>query len=634
MNFHSECPGVYTQDFKKNRFAVFMIAKIEPEAYYSDIPIELNSLKPGFSESIDQQPRIYLDGNPITDYYVDEVELSAGIEVAISAAVTLADELRNINDRNITALDLSCPPGDLEGNPPAELFDIEIQNAEGELIDLVQTDLNSRETSNCSEYGNPEMIATFMNQIPTDLPHSNDPIDKKVICSLPEGYLKTKLLAASDGTIETIEDFQSNIDSLDSSISNYVNQTYAKMGINPQDLPTTAEDWIADGINNTRPKLLEDIEQWYGIPLIELDAGQTGDGSDAIIIQINTKKNWVIDVLNLGAQFNDPEMRLEMSTSIPPGVEFIVGFITDGVNHTLVSQLLIPGSPIESKTIRKPHKLSINSFGCDTKQLKNLCGYIYDIYVWDWAIPEDIKTIVDNKTIPPFPFGALAFYDFYNTRVIYNSVHEQRGFLKPCRIGGVHEFEWTTFDDSISEDWKFMQNGHLEDFFCRNSFLHKDFSIIWHHQIEEWGLGRQYLISDDINHNYLYYDYFNFEFVLKFNNTTHRFFHLMRPKTWAQYSLRHKYFDNNGVQESLLEISIVNFNTGIIRKAEFNIGVDFEFELMSMLARYDAKSKNYMDKFKGSFGMLMLFDKYIIDDFLIKFKDEQAPVIKTLQPYN
>ncbi len=627
MNFHAECPGVFTRNFSANRFAVFVVAAIDTRAYYNDEPLLLRSIQPGFAENLTRAPRIYIDDYEIPVVMSEPENLQEAITNAVAGATAMAETLASMNAEDFQSPgDLSCPPNDENYGTDENNVTFNIVGPGSELVQEITTDLNSRETSSCSEYQADDLIGSFLNDIP-EMPRNVSDVDMSVVCSMPEGYLKEKLLVVTKGTSETIEEYQSYLDTINTNMDTLSGDLWAKIGQDPGTIPVDFQDWLANTIEDTQLTTTTPMDQYYGIPLIELDAGREGDGSDSIILQVDSKNGWKLNLVNFGSLFND-DTKLEIDTEpIYAGTKFIAGFITDGVRHTLVQQILAPGHEIHSKTIVKPHNFTINSFGCDTRQIKNLCGVIHDIYVWDWAVPEDVTKLADNNLQPPYPFGALAFYDFNHARVIYNLVHERRGFLSPVRIGGTKGHDWNLFSDDISKTWKFMQNGYLEDFFCRRKFLKSSFSIVWHHQIEKNGSGRQYLISDDINNNYLYYDFMNMEFILKFNGVTERWAFYMPPKKWLQYSLRY-----NQVTGEIF-IGCIDFESGNYYGSSFNIGTDLIFELMSMLARYEIRTKTYRDKFNCSFGMLMLFDDFRSEAFLNKYFLEEKIVIEELVPY-
>lgn len=630
MKFHAECPGVFTKDFSETKFAVFVVATVDPRAYYNDEPLLLRSLKPGYDEGIGQNPTIYINGHEIQSIPELPSDVVANIEETIEKSKELSNTIEKIASGDLSDIpSMDCPPNDDNYQTEPNDITFNIEGPGGEVIQTITKDLNSRETSNCSEINVDDLIATFLNDVP-DMPRVVEKNDMNVVCTLPDSVIKEKLRVSEEAIVNLVGDFNLNsYESIINSTQEVSNDLWSKMGFNTNEIPSDWQEWFADQIQGENTIQENPVDQWYGIPLIELHSGVEGDGTDAVILQINTKYNWKLELLNFGMLFDDPNFKLEINEEAPiPGVKFIAGFITDGIQHTIVLRNLAPGHETLSKTITKPKTFSINSFGTDTRQIKNLCGVIHDIYLWNWAIPEDVEVIKDQVIQPPFPFGALAFYDFHITRVIQNMVHEIRGLLKPVRIGGVKEKEWTLFDDSISETWRFMINGYLDNFFCRKKFLRSSFSIVWYHQVENFGVGIQYIISDDINHNYLYYDYDNLEFVLKFNNKIFRWFFIMPSKRWMQYNLR--YDQANGI----IYIGAIDFESGLFFGKSFDIGANLEFELMSMLAKYNPEKKAYEQKFNCAFGMLMLFDKFMEDSFLNKYFLEEKPVIEELKPFD
>lgn len=629
MNYHSACPGIFTQGFNSKRFAVFVLAEINVYAYFNDSPLLMRSLSPTFGEYQNIQPEIVVDGAVVNNAFVPNDALDNAITSIIADSNTLVDKLINLNSENADINQIDCPTNSVEFQTVPNEVSISVTDDQGQLIDTVTTDLNDRETSTCSTYGDTQTIASFMNNIPKDIGDLS-PSEPSLVCSMPDGNLKLKLLGALNGTTGSVNEFLASVDAYSNSLQNYAQDTLNQLPTSGQILPGDPSEWLSNTIDSTPEELTKTYDQYYGIPLIELDVGAVGDGSDSMILQVNTHPDigWKLELSNIGMLFNDPDHKMIIDKTVPPGVKFLAGFVTDGITHTIALQIQLPNEPMLTKTIRKPHNYSINCIGTDSNQLKHLCGFIHDIWVWDWqkSIPTDAPPPI-NIGMPPFPYGALAFYDFYYARVIHNLVHDQKGLLKPIRIGGVKDLEWTTFSDDISTEWKFMQNGYLEDFFCRRRFLKTSWSIIWHHQVNQWGSKREYLISDDVNHNYLYYDYTTFEFVIKFNGTLFRKFRVIPPKRWAQYSLRY----DAGTGD--ITLGIIDFEIGHLENYTVNIGTNLQFELMSMLARYDSTTKSYQDRFNCSFGMLMLFDNYQDDLFVEKFYNEQNYIIRQLEPY-
>lgn len=644
VDFNSRCPGAFVEGFNSGRFAVFILAEINIFSYFNDAPILMQSISPDLAgllstKPLDVVPTIDINGVPVTNPQ-EAVDLNAGIQKILADAEKMATKMIDLTTNDLTSSGYSFDCASLTQDPNLTannyVFDVLMNTPQGELIDTITTDLNSRETSACSTYNTSETIASFMNSI-EDMGNINDNLDTgldmSAICSLPESELKLKLLYATNGAKGTISDFKDDIQTTTDDINSMTNNILGKIGVdltNGTDIPMSPNEWFLNNIPNDNALNLSSEDQYYGIPLIELDAGSNESGSNANILQINTHSDvgWKLEVTNIGTFLGSKNEKLIIDKQIPPGVKFIAGFITDGIAHTLYLHIQLPGEEPIQKTIRRPHEFTINSFGADTRQLKNLCGYIHDIWVMDWKSSLGSGKIPGGLSTPPqYPYGALAFYDFYHTRVDRNLVHEQREMLNPVRIGGLFNLEWNTFSDTISEYWKFMQNGYLEDFFCRRKFLNRSFSIIWHSQLESWGRGIQYIISDDINHNYLYYDYNSFEFVLKFNKVTKKYFRVIPPKSWNQFSLRYNMDTGN------LILGILDFGTLKLETTEVIIGEDLKFELMSMLAMYNVKEKEYTNKYNCSFGMLILYDKFIEDVILQKLYDEENFVIRGLLPY-
>ena len=627
MVYRSKCPGAFVQDFSKNKFAVFIIASIDSMSYFKDTPILMRSLKPGFSENVDPNPKIYYENKELNLNFPEDI--SSDINKLINASEEMAETLKNLTADEYRDK-IECPDPNIDGETTSEEIEIPITNDAGEIIQTVTTDLAQRETSNCSDIDTDEMIATIMNQIPDIEPfETGDDSDsvEKLICSLPESQLKNSILAATNGQANTIEEYQDYLNKLTDTLKFYRDDTWINSGLEGEEYnDKTIAELLAKNIATVDDITKTETPQYYGIPLIELDAGKADDGSEAIILQIDTENDWKLNIVNFNNLFDNVESQLELDVKVPPGTKFLAGFITDGVRHTLVYKTLAPGYDLISKTVIKPHNFTINTIGTDSRQLKNFCGYIYDIYVNDWATESDAESIAELNTLPPYPFGALAFYDFHVTRVIWNTVHERREMNKPLQIGGIPEKEWTLFSDSISKEWKFMQNGYLENFFCRKKFLNNSFSIVWYSWIPKRGTLNEYIISDDINDNYLYYNYYTSEFVIKFNSRTYKWFFYIPEKKWFQYSFRYDKTIGD------LTIGVFDFESEIFFGETFNIGTDLEFELMSMLAKYNKALKKYDSKFECSFGALMLFDTFQDEAFLKKYLIEEKVIIEKLDP--
>ena len=626
MIYRSKCPGAFVQDFGKTKFAVFVIASIDTMSYFKDEPILMRSLKPGFNENIDPNPKIYYKDKEIKLNFPEDV--STDIDNIISASDEMSNTLQNLTSDEFHDK-IECPDPNIDGDTTHEKIEIPITNDAGEIVQMVTADLEQRETSTCTDAKTDEMIATIMNQIPDleSFKTGNDSKSiKQSICSLPEGQLKNTILAATNGQINTVDDYKIYLDKLNQSLKFYRDDQWINNGFDGEFNEESVAELLAKNITSVNEITKEETPQYYGIPLIELDAGYAEDGSEAIILQIDTKNDWKLNILNFNNLFDNVESSLELDVRVPPGTKFLTGFITDGIRHTLVYKTLAPGYKLISKTVIKPHKFTINTVGTDSRQLKNFCGYIYDIYVNDWATPSDAESISELNSLPDYPFGALAFYDFHRTRVIWNLVHERREMQKPLQIGGIPKKEWTLFSDEVSKDWKFLQNGYLENFFCRKKFLNNSFSIIWYSWIPRRGKQNEYIISDDINDNYLYYNYYSSEFVIKFNARTFKWFFYIPEKKWFQYSFRYNKETGN------LTIGAFDFASEKFFGETFNIGMDLEFELMSMLAKYNKVLKRYDSKFKCSFGALMLFDKYQADAFLKKYLIEEKIIIEKLDP--
>lgn len=154
------------------------------------------------------------------------------------------------------------------------------------------------------------------------------------------------------------------------------------------------------------------------------------------------------------------------------------------------------------------------------------------------------------------------------------------------------------YGDIISNRFYQVLNGYMDNFFCRDNLKNTDFTISFWLYNNNSKSNKHMMISDDINHNYIYYDASQGRIVIDFNGMQDKLFIPIILKSWVNVMFKRDRF------QSKYYLIITEFNG---KKHEIEFSSKSNFFLMSLLAMYDRDSKSYRYQFKGYMGALSIF---------------------------
>jgi hypothetical protein len=177
----------------------------------------------------------------------------------------------------------------------------------------------------------------------------------------------------------------------------------------------------------------------------------------------------------------------------------------------------------------------------------------------------------------------------------------------------------------LGNQWKYVYNGYLDRFFCQKNIKNIDFTMVWYHYQFGYPTGIRTLVSDNINNNYIKYDYNNFELLVYFNGKSFKKKMIFPEFMWYQTYV--KFIKEEGI----LYFGYRDFFHEHVEEFQFNVGIDLEFELMSLWARYLNDEGRYVEIQRGVMGLLLIkegiFDNIKLynyfknhKQFLIQFK--------------
>jgi hypothetical protein len=462
-------------------------------------------------------------------------------------------------------MDLDIPSPE---NLPTE---IHIYDDRGNIVKTIPVDLGHREYKATDVGLKP--ISIF-DSIPDDfsddkLPHDIDEVEIK---TLNDSYIKDKLWIASRTVKEKIIELDDASKPFQDSLM-----------VIPDNTEMPDENQQEEIIN----QITEKIDQWYGIPLVSLSPNGT-PLNNAFILQVDTRKDWTLNLTNLGesgTETND----IRIDKTIPPGKRF-----SAGLSYTypaITIYLKIDGDDTlytHTTTLTNQEELRFYAVGVDPLNEKTLCGAVYDIKYWNGGT----TPIVEPR--PPLPYYPPDGW-------IYSGQPGWHNGDKIIPIGNEKKPAWKNGDWWLTEDgWAFIHNGYLDRFFCRYNLLDTDFTITWYQYHIGYPQGIKTFIADHIHSNYIRYDFDNHQFIIDINGVHYTEYITLPEFLWAQMTLRYYMEDNQ------IEFQFRDFFHDRIESIQINIGPGFEFELISMFARFDKETNQYIEVLEGVCGFIMI----------------------------
>jgi hypothetical protein len=579
-------------------FATAIDIWIDPVQYWRDRPLLLKRITPALNEIISPDIATELPEN--VNYYLEELE-KAGLasEEYYKKIGTIIQDLEKYSEINEGEnLDIEYP--DAEENT----ITVNVLDEDGNVIDSVVSDINAREP-NITPQG--EKPVTILTELPPDYTDDDSPTepDEVTITSLPESYIKEKLWIADEYNRQFMEDayqaakdYQQEIDS----ISNNIKDPEA---VTNEDVENFLEDYM-----------LEDIEIWYGIPLINFSSRDV-PLKDSVILQIDTKHDWTLHLTNVfSSDFQSSELRIT-DVQIPPDKRFVAGVYV--YSNSVTIYLKIDGDPTiyrESAQLASPLELTLASYGSDSHGIKRICGKIYDYFFWQTPT-EYIPGPGDALPLGPTDEGSNVF-DGAGPRIRGNYIYPRKNWREPAYNGG----DWL----DLNENFKFVYNGYLDNFFCKDNIKYTDFTIFWYQYQLGYPTGIRTLVADSINSNYIRYDYDTFELMIDFNNVHYRERITLPEYLWFQVAVRYKMDTNE------LVFSFIDFWGDIYEEVLINIGPDLNFELISLWGRYDKETKYYTEIGRGVFGLVIISDRFYSKDQLFEYYADHKKFLSQFNP--
>jgi hypothetical protein len=557
-------------------FSVVIIAEIDPIQYWRDNPLFIKYIEPYLKDIIEYQVKIPvgLEGTG-AEFYLEQIKkIKEEYDSYEEQGTQIIEDIKKISYINDgEALNLNIPPPE---NLPTE---IHIYDDQGNVVKTIPVDLGHREYKATDIGFKP--ISVF-DAIPDNFSDDQLPaeLDDIEIKTLQDSYIKDKLWIASNTIREKAEEL------------NTVSEPFQDaLMVIPDSTELPPEDQLQD-IND---KLTQRVEQWYGIPLVNLSPNET-PLEDAFILQVDTRNDWTLNLMNMGAYgVNSNDIRIDKT--IPPGKRFSVGVTYTYPAITLY--LKIDGDEeVYTSTVNLSEQkvLKLYSIGVDPIGLKTLCGAVYDIKYWSGGVtPPGIDT---RPSLPFYPSNGW----------IYSG---QPGWFdkdKYIPVGNWTKPSWKTGDWWVTDDgWGFLHDGYVDRFFCRHNLIDTDFTITWYQYHIGYPQGIKTFVSDHIHSNYIRYDYSNQQFIIDFNGVHYTEYITLPEFIWAQMTLRYN------AEEQTIEFRFRDFFHDRIEIIKLDIGPDLEFELMSMFTRFDKEDNQYVETLEGIYGFIIIHPLYRSD---------------------
>jgi len=642
---------VYENFQSGSSFSVAIVAEIDPIQYWRDRPLFLGKIKPLLSESISystSDPETMIDflneNEQIKEYYEKITNIVESVDAFNEEAQKIGEKIIEYSYINENEdLNVDYP------NSLPNYKNIIIKDKFGYIIRSKKVDIHDRSKRRSDGSYVP---ITILDSLPDDWSDDDSPenLDTVSVTTLPDSFIKEKLWISSDYIPNFTKELSVNTSIITTAIREFHNIS--------EELPENT-DAIIQKYNE---ELKEPIEIWYGIPLINLSP----DGvpvEKSYILQINTKKNWSLDITNIVGSGLD-SFELNIDKQVKPGQRFTAGVNLNANQVTIF--LKVEGDPVTyTSTVRlkEPLNYKLNSFGGDNEALKTLCGNVWDMHYWESPTnfndtpsgllpfyPDDtdiydfnIERIRDSSNYRSSqnqdfkgigsvgnnlnPYGN---YGSYNNSLFNNS---SNGLNNSSDIDGGWVYS-TKSDKSpafnnggwiqLTNQWKFALNGYMDRFYCQRNFINSSFTILWYSYQYYYPGGLRTLFSDNINNNYIQYNYDTNEIIISFNGIIYLEKIILPEKLWYQIFMRYN------ADDLTLTFGFIDFFHNRLESVIVNIGPGLEFELMSLWARFDKEQGRFVEIQQGISGMLMIKQDVITNNDLYKLFYNHKIFIKDL----
>ena len=564
----------YADDQDSMGFSAIVNVELDEVQYWRDRPLYLKTIEPLITQGIKMSENAvdYAENSDVKRYYenINKV-LNWNEEYNDLVDEILSDIQSKIIISNGEDPDIDYP------DPGTNEKTIEIKDDSGNIITTITTDLNTREAN---EIDGEEIPVSLINRLPEDYSDDDQPQieDQTVITSLPDIYIKDKLWLNTEEVRKGLDDVADATSNFTGNIENVINDF---------DIPENG-DVLAEAAYEAASN--QKVEQWYGIPLIALSSEQD-DISDSYILQIDTKHDWTLHLLNgFDNSTLGKELRIK-GVQIQPGSKFMAGVYAN--NNQVTIYLQLEGEEIiyqESIFLSDAANLKVFNYGADAHGIKRLCGNIYE-YLYFTDVPLFFPD--PRGDIPAFPnTTSNDTYDFYEARVDNRYIYPRGNYRKPIELGKKavllsEEIKTVVLSENIedtttNEVIRAAHKTYMTNFACSLE-LNEDFTIMWYQYRSTYETDTVFFLSDIVYNNYISYDYENMSLLIQFNGR--RFIEdvVFPEMIWAQCCVR--YIKEKGQ----LIFSFMDFNTEKYEEISVGVGADLEFELNSMFGRYDTE---------------------------------------------
>ncbi len=594
-------------------FLIAIVVEVNPLQYWRDRPLLINTLDTLLTPAVNLNDKTlsdYVNDPKITNYIQTLKEIHGDWDNFEEVVAAILEEIEETS-----VIETQDPTTFVQESPKTFLDQIEIKNKNEEILESISfTEVKSMAEPHSNE--------AIIGLTPQEISELADEAVGEIIDLLEE------VENENEEVVQEMEEFNNNV------INDIPNSNYGSPDL------------------DTSKNLSDPIKQWYGIPLIQLNK-ITDSLTDLIMLQLDTKNNWTINLTNIKQTSSEVSSRIDVT--VPPGTKFLAGvsvskhtqeismFLKIDADEILYQNTITPGEPI---------KTEVTQIGSDSLDVKSLCGTLWDIIFWDKENPINLNL---PNPFPKYPKNDYVF-DFNDERVVGEYTYPSDNYKPPAYNGGnwfhlpyigeyieggyygkikdftmpdepldvVNDKKINLVDGTVPK--KFIENGYFTKIFCRSVLLKADFTIMWWSYLGRYPTSTKTLISDDLHNNYIQYDYDNFELILSFNGKQLREKVSFPEDSWVQFTLR--------VNQETGEVYFIFIDTIHDHWEEFYLesGIDLEFELMTMFGRYDNLQKKYVEIFEAISGHIILSNNFKTVSEIQSIYLDTKPILKDYNP--
>jgi len=253
--------------------------------------------------------------------------------------------------------------------------------------------------------------------------------------------------------------------------------------------------------------------------------------------------------------------------------------------------------------------------GGNVQHNSSFCGTVIDIILSKTG--QYTNSYYEKSMMSYVPRTAGILFDFKvsNKGRVYNTILQEGGGFTTAAIQSQQKASY--YGEILFNDYYQVLHGTMDNFFCKENLKNKSFSVsFW-----LWNISNTIgtIISDDINDTYIKWNSSDSKIIIIFKDYV-KIIPFVFNK-WAHFVFSHEYYTNT------YTLSIQNSNT----KETVDIVNNIQFNLMSLLSRYDYASKQYVEIFNGLLSTLTIFDYKISDVEYNTLHKEQEFLVKGME---